>query len=140
MYFGHYTAHAIPYFLSSNILPLNMLYFKSVAILMHEHHRMFHIYSTLLIKYTLTKLDPRQEGDYEIKFSRLNKQEKSFPRLGAKMWNCIQLYLRVLEISQNETLKRKYMAALMLQILSRTNDYPDLPTLLGQMQCIQNRP
>ena len=36
MYFGHYTAHAIPHFLSSNILPLNMLYFKSVAILKHD--------------------------------------------------------------------------------------------------------
>ena len=28
----------------------------------------------------------------------------------------------------------------LLQILSQTNDYPDLPTLLGQMQHIQNRP
>ena len=36
MYFGHYTAHAIPYFLSSNILPLNMLYFKSVSVLKHD--------------------------------------------------------------------------------------------------------
>ena len=36
MYFSHYTAHAIPYFLSSNILPLNMLYFKSVAIPMQD--------------------------------------------------------------------------------------------------------
>lgn len=36
MYFGHYTANAIPYFLSSKILRLNTLYFKSVAILMHD--------------------------------------------------------------------------------------------------------
>ena len=36
-------------------------------------------------------------------------------------------YLRVLEISQNK-----------VQILSQTNDYPDLPTLLGQMQHIRN--
>ena len=28
----------------------------------------------------------------------------------------------------------------LLQILSQTNEYPDLPTLLGQMQHIQNRP
>ena len=36
MHFGHYTAHESPYFLSSNILPLNMLYLKSVAILMYD--------------------------------------------------------------------------------------------------------
>ena len=27
--------------------------------------------------------------DYEIKFSGLHKQRKSFSRLGAKIWNCI---------------------------------------------------
>ena len=33
MSFGRYTAHTIPYLLFSNILPLNMLNFKSVAFL-----------------------------------------------------------------------------------------------------------
>ena len=62
IYFGHYTAYAIPYFLSSNILPLNMLYFKTVAILMHDiTNKVFYVYSTPLIKYTLTTLDPRQD-------------------------------------------------------------------------------
>ena len=36
MYFGHYTPYAIAIFSPSRILPLNMLYFKSVAILMHD--------------------------------------------------------------------------------------------------------
>ena len=43
-------------------------------------------------------------------------------------------YLRVLE-----SFKKKIHDCL-LQILSQTNAYPDLPTLLGQMQHIQNRP
>ena len=36
MYFGDYKFHAVPYFLSSRFLPLDFLYFKSVAVLMHD--------------------------------------------------------------------------------------------------------
>ena len=36
MYFGDYKSHAVPYFLSSRFLPLDFLYFKSVAVLMHD--------------------------------------------------------------------------------------------------------
>ena len=78
------------------------------------------------MKYARITLDPSQGVNYyEIKFSRLDKQGKSFSRLGAEMWNCIPLCIR------NDCL---------LQILSQTNDYHDLPTLLGQMQHVQNRP
>ena len=101
MHFGHYTAHAIPYFLSSNILPLNMLYFKSVAILMHDItnnlapqniSRLFN--TTDQVHAYNTRSSPR--GDYEIKFSKLDKQGKSFSRLGAKIWNYIPPSMRKL--------------------------------------------
>ena len=36
MYFGDYKSHAKPYFLSSRFLSLYFLYFKSVAVLMHD--------------------------------------------------------------------------------------------------------
>ena len=36
MFFGDYNSHAVPYFVSSSFLPLDLLYFKSVAILMHD--------------------------------------------------------------------------------------------------------
>ena len=35
MFFSDYNSHAVPYFVPSRILPLDSLYFKSVAILMH---------------------------------------------------------------------------------------------------------
>ena len=35
MFFSDYNSHAVPYFVPSSILPLDLLYFKSVAILMH---------------------------------------------------------------------------------------------------------
>ena len=36
MFFGDYNSHAVPYFVSSSFLPLDLLYFKSIAILMHD--------------------------------------------------------------------------------------------------------
>ena len=36
MFFGEFNAHAVPFFVSSNLLPLNFLYFKSTAALMHD--------------------------------------------------------------------------------------------------------
>ena len=36
MYFGDYKFHTVPYFLSSRFLPLDFLYFKSIAVLMHD--------------------------------------------------------------------------------------------------------
>ena len=36
MFFGDYNSHAAVYFVSSSFLPLDLLYFKSFAILMHD--------------------------------------------------------------------------------------------------------
>ena len=36
MFFGDYRAHAVPFFISSSLLPLDLLYFKSVAVLMYD--------------------------------------------------------------------------------------------------------
>ena len=36
MYFVDYKSHAIPFFTSSRLLPLDMFYFKSVAMTMHD--------------------------------------------------------------------------------------------------------
>ena len=36
MFFGDLNSHAVPYFVSFNFLPLDLLYFKSVVIVMHD--------------------------------------------------------------------------------------------------------
>ena len=36
MLFGDYNSHAVPYFVSSSFLSLDLLYFKTVAILIHD--------------------------------------------------------------------------------------------------------
>ena len=67
------------------------------------YHKIFYTYSKLLIKYARVTLDPSQGVNYyEIKFSRLDKQGKSFSRLGAEMWNCIPLCIRKLIMSVSE--------------------------------------
>ena len=64
--------------------------------------------------------------DYEIKFSRLHKQGKSFSRLGTKIWNCIPSSIRNLP---KQSFKKKVYDCL-LQIRSQTNDYPSWSTYL----------
>ena len=53
-----------------------------------------------------------------------------------ELWNCIPPSIKNLP---KQSFKKKIHDYL-LQMLSQTNDYPDLPALLGQMQHIQNRP
>ena len=36
MLFSDYISHAVPYFVSSSFLPLDLVYFKSVAALLHD--------------------------------------------------------------------------------------------------------
>ena len=61
-------------------------------------------------------------SDFEIKFLRLDKQGKSFSRLGAKIWNWIPPSIRKL---LKYSFKKKIHDCL-LQIHSQTDDYPDL--------------
>ena len=85
---GHYTAHAIPYFLSSNILSLSMLYFKSVAILISQtiqHHRIFYVYSTLPIKYRRPSIRDLPKQSFKKKINdcllQIFSQTNDFPDL-----------------------------------------------------------
>ena len=114
--------------------PLSMLYFKSVAILMQgitnnlaPHNILRGLFNTTRIHayvYNYTRSSSR--GDYEIKFSRLDKQGNHFQDWGPQYGIA---YLRILEKSQSTPLKRKYMIVYLKSVLSQTDDYPDLPTL-----------
>ena len=67
----------------------------------------------------------------------INKaNHKSFSSLGAKIWNCIPPSIRNLP---KQSFKL-YIHDCFKSFHEHTNNYPVLPTLLGQMQRIQNRP
>ena len=94
MFFGDYKSHAIPFFISSNLLPLDLLYFKSVAILMHDVFNnlsppqitnLFNFQSNIHPYNTRSS----SRGNFFVQYSRLEKQNKSFSRVGVKVWNSL---------------------------------------------------
>ena len=101
----NYKSHAIPFFISSNLLPLDLLYFKSVAILMHD---VFNNLSPPQITNSFNfqsnihpyNTRPSSRGNFFVQYSRLEKQSKSFSRVGVKVWNslpcCVTRLKRIL--------------------------------------------
>ena len=93
--------HVIPLFISLNILPVNMIYFKSVCNLMYDvsnntcppaisdyfvRSRNIHTHNTRHNTF----------NNFYIEHSRLNKLNASFARSGVKMWNNIPISVREL--------------------------------------------
>ena len=81
MCFGEYKSPAIRYFLSSRFLPLDLLYFKSVAVLVHgisnnlSPPNIAHLFiSKIRIHSHNTRLSSVR-GDYFVKLSRLDLEK-----------------------------------------------------------------
>ena len=93
MYFADYKSHAIP-FCTSRLLPLDMLYFKSVAMMMHNVSNnltppnIFHLFTHQADIHPYERRSS-QRGDYFLKRSRIDIQKRSFSRIGVKIWNSL---------------------------------------------------
>ena len=134
MFFGDYNSHAVPYFVSSSFLPLDLLYFKSVAILMHDISNSLtptNISNLFASQSNIHSYNTRSSsrGDYYVKHSRLDKQTKSFSRYGVKIWNSLPCEMR--QMSKNN-FKINVHDTLLL-ILSEENDYIDLPDVITKI-------
>ena len=112
MHFTSNRKHAIPLFVSTKTLPTNMLYYKSVACLMHDvsNKRVPSNFLDLFIE--TSKIRPcftrsSAAANYYIKYLRLNIQNESFSRLGAKVWNSIPERFRK---TNRSVFKKKYMS------------------------------
>ena len=134
MNFKGYKEHAIPLFTNLNVLPLNMIYYKSVCNLMYDvsnsscpstisdyfnRSRNIHTHKTRHCA----------SNNFYIEYSRLNKLNASFARSGAKIWNNIPGNVRELG-------KKKFNKALqnsLLTILELEDDYVDVPVLVQLM-------
>ncbi len=134
IYFKKYKEHAIPLFIESKILPINMLYIKTVCNLMYDvsngscpssisdcfiHSRQIHNHNT---RHCVSK-------NYYIEYSRLTKTNSSFARVGAKVWNNISTDVREL----GRTNFNKIIKKTLLTILELEDDYVDVPTIVQQM-------
>ena len=101
MYFDHYKSHAVPYFLSSPFLPLDFLYLRSVAVLMHDFSNNLsppNIANLFISKVRIHSHNRRSSsrGDYFVKHSRLDKQIKSFSRRMVEKFEIVYLVKSVI--------------------------------------------
>ena len=94
IFFSSKRSHAIPLFVASNILPIDMLYFETVSTIMHDvstrstpqnirelfiHSSDVHVYNT-----RFSCVD-----NLFVQRSRLHMKLKSFPAFGTRLWNCL---------------------------------------------------
>ena len=135
IYFAPYRSHAIPLFVSSNALPVNMLYFKSISVLMHDVFIKLtpcSIFSLFNCSNEIHNYNTRfsSAGDYHIKHSRCNQKYKSFSRQGAKIWNGVPQKLRKL----SKYVFKKNIQNQLLQVLKKEDNYVGIPTLINKFQ------
>ena len=102
MHFTSNRVHAIPLFVSTKTLPINMFYYKSVACLMHgvSNKRVSSNFLDLLTETSeMHSYFTRSSAsaNYYIKYSRLNIQNGSFFTIKSKS---MQWYSR--KITQNQ--------------------------------------
>ena len=104
IYFSKPRDHAIPFFIDSNCLPLQSLFFQQLSCLMYDVH------ATTAPKSGLDKFAKNNTKHhyntrlsakecFSIKFSRTEKMKKSFTRTGVSIWNSIPLSVKTLNIS-----------------------------------------
>ena len=103
MFFAGNRCHAIPLFVSANVLPLDMLYFETVCSLMHD---------TTFIHICIT-LDFLMLVIYILRI-----QLNSFSIFKAKLWNCLKPDLRKL---RKEPYKNK-IHQFLLAVLDNEDD------------------
>ena len=85
-------------YLSSRFVSLDMLYFKSVAIMMHDVNNLTppNIYSLFTHQADIHPYEKRSSlrGDYFLTPSKTDIQKNYFSRIDIKIWNSLSCELR----------------------------------------------
>ena len=116
MYFTDKQQHAIPLFLKSNFLSIQMIYFEKTASLMYDISTNE---APSLIQQLFTRAGnvhgygtrSATSGNYYVKSSTLEIQKNSFSRSGTFVWNSLPLKLRHVN---NVGLKRNYVCLFLI--------------------------
>ena len=131
MYFSEPRAHAVSLLITSNILPINMLYVETVSSLMYDVSRLS-VPSNISNLFTkVNKIHTYQtrsssSGNFYIKSSSLSLNQRSFVRFGAKLWNSYPDKFRQLPKSP---FKKQVHDSLLL-IMEAEDNYVETPILL----------
>ena len=131
MFFAGNRSHAIPLFVSANVLPLNMLYLETVCSLMHDistNSAPQNICDLFTCSSDVHTYNTRfsDAGNLYVNKSRLRIQLNSFSIFGAKLWNCLKPELRKL---RKKPFKNK-IHQFLLAVLGNEDDYVDVSTLM----------
>ena len=124
MNFADYSEHAIPFFVSSNILPLPMLFYKLTSIFMHDVNNKL-VPSNISEPFVLTQnvhnysTRSSSSGHLYINRCRTNIYKNSIFITGAKIWNSFPEELR----KQPRHRFKQKVHQLLLQILQKTDNY-----------------
>ena len=135
----NYRDHAIPFFIDSNILPINFLYFYNTSCLMHD---IINGKSPLNITELFTKIDAIHNYDtrsasrnnlYQF-HSKLSIALKTFSSTGVKVWNSLPSSMR----SLSKSLFKNKCKSLLMETLKSCDDYVDVAhivQILSERQC-----
>ena len=123
--------HTIPLFVCSNILPVDMLYFKSTASLMHDINNqsaplnLINLFDRVDSVYSY-RTRSASTDKFHIKCSELTQLSHSFSRLGCKIWNELPESFR----AKPKTSFKKCLQTRLLKLLDQEDIYVDVNTLI----------
>ena len=131
MYFFEPRAHAVSLFITSNILPINMLYVETISSLMYDVSCLsvpsnISDLFTQVNKIHTNKTRSSSSGNFYIKSSSLSLNQKSFSRFGAKLWNSFQNKFRQLPKSAF----KKHVHDLLFLIMEAEDGHVETPILV----------
>ena len=118
-------------FITSNILPINMLYVETVSSLMYDVSRL-PVPSNICDLFTKVnkihthKTRSSSSGNFYIKSSSLSLNQRSFARFGATLWNSYRDKFRQL----SKSTFKKHVHDLLLLIMAAEDSYVETPILL----------
>lgn len=139
MNFPNYNSHAIPYFISANIMPISMLYINPSSFLMHDVHNNLTPPPNLSGLFTLShqihnhNTRSSSAGNYYINYSRLNQHKNSFSRIGCKIWNSIPWNLRNLP----KDIFKKKLTTILFQNLQVQDSYVDVERIINDVSKVK---
>ena len=134
MYFFPNRDHILPLFISSNILPINLLYFETVLIFMHDvahdsvplnlknlfrSSNQVHSYNTRF----------SSAGNYYVNPSRTNVMRNSISRLGPNLWNSLNNNTRELPRKSFKT----EVHNMLLSFLASEDIYIESPSIIQKL-------
>ena len=106
-----------------------MLYFKSVAMMMHDisNNLTPNIFNLFTHQADIHPYQMRssQRGDYFLKRSRIDIQKRSFSRIGVKIWNSLSCEVRQMSKSNF----KNNVNDILFQRLLKYDDYIDVSIL-----------